>query len=60
MYVWYFPKGMHQYLNSTEKLKIEVWNIDRYHVAFISFVIIKLLCNLKQISKPSLVQDTLL
>jgi len=48
-----FPKRHASLFKFNRKIKTEVWNIDTYHVAFISFVTIKLLCNLKQISKPS-------
>jgi hypothetical protein len=53
-----FPKRNASVFKFNRKIKIEVWNIDGYHFALISFISIKILCNFKQISKPSLVQDT--
>jgi len=53
-----FPKTNASIFKFNRKIKIEVLNIDGYHVALISFIGIKILCNLKQISKPFLDQDT--
>lgn len=37
------------------KIKNEAWNVDGYFVALISFISVKILCYMKQISKPPLV-----